>query len=840
MAGNVKFSRSVFKTLILFVGSCLALIIGILYFILTTSMTNQFRNKLQVEVAEISIILTDRFNSLQDNIQEMGYSNSIRVSLMLGLYNQLDEIITTRFPVERGAYYAVHEVKTGKIIPEQPKTVENLLTMFMSDQGKLKMQTAYFYQSSVDQVWSVISVPIRRKDQTLGTAFVAYNLTEDATLWKRLQSKSSDRLLYVQGSTVTDLRTGETQLFTETGGEDQKILPLLEEVYPDREILLLQQYPGVQLLASRDSLHNEKKSLFALLMLLCLLVFFLTVIVSLFIARMVSSPLEDMADRAMAIARNPTGLEFTGRGLQHLEFAKLAEAFNGVLTSLIESRENLSKRAEQLDKSERQYRLLAENSSEIIISYNLEGGVTYINEQGLKIGGYSREIVDTLTIGDLLVLNDEKKSGYFETDFYLQNNETISVEAQIAPLIQDKGVEGWLATIRDVTEKKRLENQLQQARKIEALGVLAGGIAHDFNNIIYTIYGNTEMAMEEIDKDSEAYDDLETVLKASNRAKELVRQILTFSRRNETRKEPIQIQSVVGETLKLMRASIPANIEIVQRIDKNCSTILANPTQIHQVVMNLCANSSHAMEEKGGCLTVEVTERLTEHLSLGKDAGISASWVMLRVSDNGVGIPEAIMDQIFDPYFTTKPKGKGTGLGLATVHGIVKSMDGEIDVNSSPGNGTIVTVLFRPVPQSMAAGKKDAQKDLQRGSNCILVVDDDLEILQMVEKILERQGYTVKACNGSIEALELFSKKHKEIDLMVSDMLMPRMTGLQLSMEVRKIRSDLPIVLCTGHSEVLENADTSGVCDVLRKPLSKQELLKAIQENLKNQRELVS
>ncbi len=834
MPVKVKFSRSVFKTLILFVGCCLAMVMGVLYFILTNSMTGQFRNKLQVDAAEISIILSDRFNLLQDKVQELGYSNSVRVSLMLGLQNQLEEILATRFPAEEGVYYSILDTAKGTITPEQPQAVKQLVESFRGARDEMKEQVAYFYLSTIDEVWSVFSFPVKRKDRILGVAFITYNITEDIALRERLYSKSSERLLYANQNTIIDLRTGELPIAlgkSDTGDPSGKTLEVL---YPDREILLLEHFPEVRLVASQKPLKNEKKSLLALLLALCLLVLVLTAVVSHFIAKMVSSPLEDMADKALEIAKNPTSLEFTGRGLRHIEFTKLAEAFNHVLFSLLESKEKLSRRAEELDVSERKYRLLAENSSEIIISYDFDGKLVYINDLGLQIGGYTREEVAKMSVSDLLEIGSNRTRGFFETGFHCKSGETIYVEAQVSPLIQENNVEGWLASIRDVTEKKKLENQLQQARKLEAIGVLAGGIAHDFNNMLYAISGNVEMAMEEISEKSTAYEDLQDVLNASDRATELVLQILTFSRRNETKKEPLYVQPIINESLKLLRATIPANIEIVQRIDQNCSPILANITQIQQIVMNICANSFQSMEEKGGSLTIEVSEIPQEDLDEKKEfTKRSSRWVVVRISDTGVGIEENIIDQIFDPYFTTKPQGKGTGLGLATVHGIVISMDGEIDVSSEADKGTIVTLYFPSAQQSRVMENKSEKKPPVTGNDCIMVVDDDQGILVMVEKLLSRQGYKVISCNGSVEALKMLEEESLHVDLIVSDMLMPQMTGLELALKIRKIRPTMPIILCTGHSTVLDNANTKDICDVLRKPIAKQDLITAIQNCLR-------
>ncbi len=831
MSGNNTFSRSVFKTLILFVGGSLALVIGSLYLFLTTSLEERFHHKLQVEAVEVSNILSDRLQQLEDRAKELGYSNSIRVNLMLSLHGQLDELIKDRFPAEKGAYYFVKDSETGLIIPEQPDKIQHLLEGYNGIDQKIKEQKVTFHLDGAGQVWAIFTLPLKRKAHDIGWAYVAYNLVEDSSLRERLYTKSSERLLYARDTTVIDLLTGEHVLqpdISVDGGQEA-----LVRLFPKKEILFLAHFPDIRLVASKTSLNNEKKSLLVLLVVLCSIIFLLTTVVSAFIARMVSSPLEKMADNALKIGENPTELDFEGGQLRHVEFVKLADAFNKVLVRLGESQKTLSARADELDKSERQYRLLAENSREIIISFNLSRQVTYINQQGLKIGGYTREDIGKVTIDYLLQLNDSNNGGYIETHFFLKNGGTINVEAQISPLVQDGCVEGWLATIRDVTEKNRLENQLQQAKKIEALGVLAGGIAHDFNNILYTIYGCTEMALDELTENSLVYEDLKVVIKSADRASELVQQILTFSRQTETEQQVLQIQPVVMEALKLLRASIPANIEIVQKIDKASHHIIANPTQVHQVVMNLCANSAHAMEEKGGCITIEIKKVPYGDGYMFPNLNTQSNdWLLMSVADDGIGISESQLGQIFDPYFTTKPQGKGTGLGLATVHGIVKSMEGEIDVESTVDKGTTVRLFFPIVEDDTRVHEEDTLHDIVSGSERILLVDDDLYILRMVKKMLNRLGYEVIACEGSLEALELFQKNVDRVDLVVSDMQMPNMTGLELAKELKKIKQELPIIICTGYSSVLEDANTEGICEILRKPLARQVLAEAINRRL--------
>ena len=370
---------------------------------------------------------------------------------------------------------------------------------------------------------------------------------------------------------------------------------------------------------------------------------------------------------------------------------------------------------------------------------------------------------------------------------------------------------------------------------MEAIGTLAGGIAHDFNNILSAIIGYTELVLNDVSRDSQMYSDLQEVLKAGRRAGELVSQILTFSRQREKEKKPIQIVSIMKEAIKLMRASLPSTIEFRQNIESNLGNVLGDPTQIHQMLMNLCTNAGHAMREKGGILDVRLTaveigsESLIPHMSM-----VPGSYVRLSVSDTGSGISENVLERIFEPYFTTKDMGEGTGLGLATVHGIVESHGGTITVDSEVGKGSAFTVYF-PIIKGEHITELDTAELIQTGNECILLVDDERELVEMEKRILESLGYSVTSRVSSIEALELFRAKPDQFDLVITDQTMPNMTGDKLTGELRRIRPDIPVILCTGYSELIssERAKALGISKFLMKPLNMIALSDAIREILK-------
>ena len=399
------------------------------------------------------------------------------------------------------------------------------------------------------------------------------------------------------------------------------------------------------------------------------------------------------------------------------------------------------------------------------------------------------------------------------------------------------------AAFNDVSEslrKKKAENlelemQLRQAQKLESLGTLAGGIAHDFNNVLSPIFGFTEMAMEDTAKNNEIYDNLQEVLNAAIRARDLVKQILAFSRQDKSEVMPLKAHLVIKEALKLLRASLPTTIKITSRIDSNCRPILADPTNIHRILMNLCTNAYHAMKDRGGELEVCLEETALEPGQIPPTSNLSpGKYVKLTVSDTGAGMDDVTRQRIFDPYFTTKPQGEGTGMGLSVVHGIVKSYEGDILVNSELGKGTTFQLFFPRIESDIDMPEISVGNPLNGGNEKILLVDDEAQITIMMKQMLEHLGYGVTARTSSLEALEAFASKPEKYDLVITDQTMPNMTGDVLAEELMHIKQDIPVIICTGFSEMIteEKAERKGIRALLMKPVVKQELAKTIREVL--------
>jgi PAS domain S-box-containing protein len=497
-----------------------------------------------------------------------------------------------------------------------------------------------------------------------------------------------------------------------------------------------------------------------------------------------------------------------------------------------------------LRESESKFRSLFNLSPQAVALTELETGkLVDINNMFCDLTQYSaKEIIGKTTTEIGFYSNDDrarflkelqtsKEVNGLEMDFKAKNGSILNA-LMFARVIRISGKLYVLTIFLNVTEQKMLQAQLQQAQKMESIGTLAGGIAHDFNNILYSIIGYTELALDDTEKGTQLHENLQQLFVAANRARDLVKQILTFSRQVDQKPKPLKIQLVVKEALKLVRSSLPSTIEINQNIDKTCGLVMADATQIHQLVMNLLTNAYHAMEHDGGKLDVTLKQVDLDMDDLKDPSMTAGSYVCLTVEDTGSGIDEYAMDRIFEPYFSTKEKDKGTGLGLAMVHGIVKSYGGNIRVYSEPGGGTAFHV-YLPVIQTRAETKEARViSPVEGGKERILLVDDEEHIVRMSQQMLERLGYHVTARTSSIEALEAFRAGSDRFDLVITDMTMPNMTGVQLSQKLIEIRSDIPVIICTGFSEKISahKASSIGIRGYVMKPVIRSELAKKIRE----------
>ncbi|MDL1984618.1 MAG: PAS domain S-box protein [Deltaproteobacteria bacterium] len=501
---------------------------------------------------------------------------------------------------------------------------------------------------------------------------------------------------------------------------------------------------------------------------------------------------------------------------------------------------------EALSKSEKKYREITENMLVGVYQVTLDGKLLFANKKISEMFGYdsTKELIAAInSVEELYARSEERKTitdeiigkGFIKNkavEFKRKDGQSVWIKMNARRTINNDGTIILEGLMEDVTEFKRMEEQLRQVQKMESIGSLAGGIAHDFNNILAIILGNTELAIIDVPESNPAKRCLKVIQSASLRASELVQHLLSCSRKGITTRKPIKICPIIEDSLKMLRASIPADIEIRRNILCESDIILADPTQMSQVLMNLCANAVHAMQFEGGILelklqTVEFGKQNME-LNLG-----TGRYLKLAVSDTGHGIDPKIIGRIFDPYFTTKGLGEGTGLGLSVVQGIVKSHNGAVTLKSELGKGTVFEVLL-PLTGAKAQSENKKAEAFPTGNEKILLIDDEESILNLVKKRLEMQGYQVKAKNNPVDALELFRFGPDRFDLIITDMIMPKMTGDKLAKEILSIRPDIPIILCSGYSDKIdaEKAAALGVRKYIEKPLNMSDFMIAIRKAL--------
>jgi PAS domain S-box-containing protein len=499
--------------------------------------------------------------------------------------------------------------------------------------------------------------------------------------------------------------------------------------------------------------------------------------------------------------------------------------------------------------AEEKYRCIFENALMGIFQVSTDGRIISANPAFARILGYDspEELLNSVSNfpqqicvypdcrSKLLRLTSEQDFVQeFELQFHRQDGSIAWMSINIRSVRDRSGEIAFLeGTAQDISTRKDLESQLFQAQKMEAIGTLAGGIAHDFNNILGAIVGFIELTKLGMEgKKQLGY--MDQALKACDRARDLIRRILTFSRTGKQEKKPIDLASLIEDTLKMLRATLPATIEISPIIALGVSGVIADRTQINRVILNLCTNAAQAMHETGGVLTINLANCEIDPNSTHHHPDLPPGpYVRLSVSDTGVGIDPILLNRIFDPFFSTKEKGQGTGLGLSVVYGIIKDCGGTVTVQSKPGEGSMFTVYLPAVPGEIKS-KSQSSEEIPTGTESILFVDDEAILVEMGRDMLSNLGYSVTATTDSIEALETFRDHPGGFDLVFTDMTMPKMTGLGLAREIQRIRPEIPIILSTGFSDLVDdkNASELGISKVLMKPFSMKDMAGIIRKAL--------
>ncbi|MFP4622501.1 MAG: PAS domain S-box protein, partial [Bacteroidales bacterium] len=503
----------------------------------------------------------------------------------------------------------------------------------------------------------------------------------------------------------------------------------------------------------------------------------------------------------------------------------------------------------QLEKSlrwnEEKYRGLVEDINDIIFSTDENGYLTYISPV-IERFGYTSEELKGKNFEDIIYHEDLE---YVSSRFWMlmtgdtksleyriisESGEPVWVKSSSKPIFENEKFKGFKGVVTDISREKELQSQLQHAQRMEAIGTLAGGVAHDFNNILSVILGFTELSLEEVQEETLLHKNLSEVLAAGNRATHLVKQILAISRKEEEEKMPVSVVPLIKEALKMLRSTIPSSIEFREKISTENLIVEADPTQLHQVIVNLATNAKQAMPDEEGLLDVDVSRVTIDSMSpMGYPDMPDGDYVRIAVSDTGGGIPEKYRNDIFEPYFTTKEKDVGTGLGLSVVHGIVKNHNGHVKVYSEEGKGTTFHVYLPLVDQKKQDSSVQPKESVPVGTETILLVDDEKPIVDMLQQILKGLGYQVTAKTSSVEALEAFQSQPDNFDMIITDMTMPKITGDELIEKIKKIRSEIPVILCTGFSEKLAQSGFGQNIDAfIMKPVDRKEMARIVRKVL--------
>lgn len=589
---------------------------------------------------------------------------------------------------------------------------------------------------------------------------------------------------------------------------------------------------------ANDKIHKEgiaiRNRVLKISLLISLFVLAITALLSAAISSQIAKPVAMAAKMSDKIASGNLDsiLDETGT----LETTILSKSMNLMTRNLKQLKSENEAQMKALQESENRFRTLFNTSHLAVALIEKDTGIFIdANERLFSISQYKRDEVigkTTEEIGfcfeeDTTALSQESLASAdnareLEAKFRIKDGSKIDILIFSAPICI-KAQDFFLIEFYDITEKKHLESQLKQSLKMESIGTLAGGIAHDFNNILGIILGNAELALDEIDKTLPARENIETVKKACLKAAETVSQLLWFSRKSEQQFQTIDICPVISEALVLLRSSIPKTVLIQESLGACEIPVMADPVQINQIIMNLCINAYQAMDKHKGTIVVSTDIIDADTSAIWKTKGLQPGrYLQIDVSDNGAGIPADIMNRIFDPYFTTKPLGDNSGMGLAVVHGIVKSHSGVIMVESRPDEGTRFSVYLPVAKEGVPLSNINVeQESISRGTENILLVDDEEDIVMMFTQLLSKTGYRVQAYSDPVQALEIFESSPESFDLVISDMTMPEMSGIDLTRAIREKRSDIPIIICTGYRDLptIEDADCLYISEFVLKPV---------------------
>ncbi len=843
--------------LVLSVGVSLALIVLILYGILSRSMTKEFYHRLQAQQAESGMILQDRLNFLETKLQEISLNSDVRDGLMLGNHVQLMEIMENYYPPSDGSLFMVSGKDVLSLIPGLPEQYRSLEPYLKKFDIEDRPQRFRFKDFGNGDFLTFFTIPIKTNEDRLGAACLLYDISRDARLWGRMKSRPITRLLVQGNGYLFDLQKGERL----KGLHDKEPEPGGMDLPPEESLIPLKGFPGLFFASSSAPLRAEKKNLIIIMVVLCAAVFLLTILTSLFISHRVSEPLECMANQAIDIAKEPSNQFLQEDKIGYIEFKKLARAFNQVLSSLLKAQEELKIRAKnELDASEERYRRTIEAAPDCItISRISDGRFLLINEAFEKICGYSVEETLGKTSHELgifvnredrnrIVVTLEEKGEINKHEIRFRRKCGAVFDSLFsARRIRFEGEDCLLAVVTDYTElkeaeeeKKRLEAQLQRALKMEAIGTLAGGVAHDLNNILSGLVSYPELLLMEIPDESPLRKPMITIKESGEKAAAIVQDLLTLARRGVAVTEVLNINSIILEYLNSLEherlKSYHPGVQVNSDLEKDLLNILGSPVHLFKTVMNLVSNAAEAMP-KGGIIRISTTNTYVDTPVKGYDHIKEGDYVVLTISDEGKGIPPEERERIFEPFYTNKVMGKsGTGLGMAVVWGTVRDHNGYIDMKSVEGKGTTFQLYFpitRKESELVGEKPKISLDSYQGRGESILVVDDVKEQRRISSGMLKKLNYSVASVSSGEEALEYLKKNRA--DLLMLDMVMDQgMDGLETYRKVLELYPGQKAIIVSGFSETyrVKEAQRLGAGAYVRKPYLIEKIGSAIRHEL--------
>ena len=708
---------------------------------------------------------------------------------------------------------------------------------FLSHRSKIQYEKKL--QEYLVYLQDSLELPIWRLDRNAFEKICMSFAKNDIVGLIQILDEDGDLLFEEGSSRMSDLIKGEAYIRHRNEIVGQISLGLIPSVYKqkNKELLLLSIFMAIMMILG------------------------LALSTKFVLKTLLKNPLDDLINRIQRIASGDyyqPDRDYKQKEIASIstEFNRMAEQVNSRERSLLNAKEELEGRTKELFKEKEFSEHIINSMPGIFFLYKYENDKLNLrkwNKNTEVILGFSKdelkkdEMESFFNEGHIPRLNEAlnqiSDKGSINTELEIRAKDGSLIPFYInAILFQNLDDSFIVGTGIDITEQNQFEKEKQelrvrlaQAQKMEAIGTLAGGIAHDFNNILSGIFGYSQLAQTNLDKPEKAKDQISQVIKGAQRATELVKQILTFSRQTEYQKNPFKIYLEVKEALKLLRSSIPSTIEIKTNLNSR-AMVLADPTQIHQVIMNLCTNAYHAMRKTGGILTVSLKDvEMIEPKILRNKKIPPGKYLKLEVCDTGHGMDDETLEKVFDPYYTTKKIGQGTGLGLALVQAIVEEHDGFLGIETKPEKGTAFYIYFPTTGEKVESQiSKEANTASLKGKETIMVVDDEEAIRQILKELLEEYQYQVRIFQNGVEALKEFDSNPHKFDLVITDQTMPGMTGEELSMEILNIRADIPIVLCTGFNEKISKtrALELGIRKYIKKPIANFKLLELIREIL--------